>query len=117
MPPPTRTDIFIQRFDRALNFLGPETQVNTNSSGKHVCANVATSAEGRFLVVWAARDPGATGIGVFGRQYDEVGTPLGPEFQINSIAAEQTPIDPAMAMNKSGAFVVTWQASHMFQPG
>lgn len=67
--------------------------------------DLAASATAGLVVVTA----GPPGI-VSGRRFDTNGTPLGPEFQVNSYLAN--PVDaPKIHHSPSGDFVVTWQSA------
>jgi hypothetical protein len=89
--------------------LGDEIQVAT-ASGNPRLPVVSGDGAGNFVVVWeSALD--SSGSGVFARRFDAAGTPLGPEFQVNSYTtgAQRR---PAVAMNGSGAFVVVWESEN-----
>jgi RHS repeat-associated protein len=93
--------------------LGPEFQANTYTTGRQGHPVVASAGDGSFVVVWA-RGPGNPGI--FGRMYDDQGSPKGSEFQVNSGTAVPGQY-PSVAADASGGFVVVWgdgadQTSH-----
>lgn len=69
---------------------------------------VAADGQGRFIVVWEDQVHDGSGYGIFGRRFDPTGTPLGPEFQINttSIGSQR---GPKVAADAAGNFVVAWE--------
>ncbi len=101
--------IFARRFDLAGVPLGDEFQVNTHTTGEQSQARVATDSAGNFVVVWTSVDQDTSDEGIFGQLFDNTGTPVGAEFQVDTwTTGAQT--DPAVAMNDSGAFVVVWSS-------
>jgi hypothetical protein len=71
----------------------------------------ATSGDGQgnFVVVWQTDHADGRDDEVFGRLYDASGRPLGDEFRVNSYTTHRQEF-PAVAMNASGDFVVTWRS-------
>lgn len=68
---------------------------------------VATSADGRFVVVWKSEDQDGSREGAFARRFRPRGTPLGSEFQINRrTLGDQVPTD--VIVQPDGSFVVGW---------
>ena len=84
--------------------LGPEFRVNTVTSLGQRYPSVASGAD-EFLVVWENR---GDGYGVSGQRFDGGGNPLGTEFRVNT-SLTSSGVDPAVAANASGAFVVVWE--------
>jgi large repetitive protein len=98
-------EVVARRFDAAGAPKGPDFTV-TPSAYPVVPLGVAGGPDGSFLVVWTGVDDGDT-TGVYGRRFDAAGSPVGPEFLVNtSTTAYQS--RPSVATNASGAFVVTW---------
>jgi hypothetical protein len=100
--------IFGQRYDAAGTPLGPEFRVNTYTTGYQVSQSVAADSSGNFVVVWTGRG-GQDGSqdGVFGQRYASSGTPLGPEFRVNSYTTGHQ-YRPFVSADSSGNFVVVW---------
>lgn len=103
-----------QRYAAGGSPIGGEFQVNTFTTAHQRYAKVAADpASGEFVVVW-------TSYGSFGaddsfssvqaRRFDASGTPLGAEFQVNSITESYQGF-PSIAMRPAhGSFVVAWQS-------
>ncbi|MFM7426568.1 MAG: cadherin domain-containing protein [Elainella sp.] len=87
--------------------------------------STAMDADGNIVVVWSslgqdvAEEP--RGWGVYARRYDVTTGQWGPEFLVNPVPA---PVDgfsqgnqlaPAVAMDESGSFIITWTSLSDFQ--
>lgn len=83
--------------------------VNSYTTGYQFDPAVAVDGTGKFLVVWSSGDQDGSGYGVFGQRYDASGTPAGGEFQANQYTT-QGQERPAVAMDDSGSFLVTWDS-------
>ncbi len=98
-------DIYACIFDVNGIALTDELFVNTTTSGQQMNPNVATNGNGTFLVVW--EDEQVSGrTAIVGRMLNEFGTPLSPEFPIDSGSWDCR--YPDAAMNSSGNFSVVW---------
>jgi hypothetical protein len=89
--------------------LGPELQVNTYTTEDQglLGFGVATDAAGNVVIVWDS-DPILGGaVGIRGQRYDAAGSPVGGEFQINSLTSGGV-YDPRVASDAAGNFVVVW---------
>src|SRR5688572_1389926 len=98
--------VFGQRYAGGMP-AGPEFRVNTYTTDVQVLPAVASDSSGNFVVVWQGAQDGS-GYGVFGQRYASSGTPLGPEFRVNTYT---TGVQgrPAVAADSLGNFVVVWQ--------
>ena len=96
-----------------------DLRVNVHTADEQAEAAVAVDANENFVVVWESFTHDAfgqdgQGPGVFGRRVDPTGTPLGPEFQVNSYTTASQR-NPSIGMRSSGEFVVVWQS--VYQDG
>ena len=111
--------VFGQRYTSAGAAAGSEFRVNSTTSDDQGYPSVGKADAGSFVVVWQSydqepshpQDPDPQ-YGIFGRRYDSAGTPSG-EFAVNTVTA-RTQDAPAVSMNGSGAFVVTWESYGQF---
>jgi hypothetical protein len=103
-----------RRYDAAGTALGGEFQVNTYTSSVQIAPAVAADAAGNFVVAWNSYGAATTdtfGSSVQAQRYDAAGTPLGPQFQVNT----WTPVyqrAPAVAVDGAGNFVVAWESDY-----
>jgi hypothetical protein len=101
--------VFGQRYDAAGAPRGAELQVNTYTTNEQSFPAVACGVDGRCVVVWHSYLQDGTSFGVYAQRYDAAGSPLGGEFRVSTETASNES-GPAVAVDASGAFVVTWNA-------
>jgi hypothetical protein len=106
--------IFGRRYAASGAPLGDEFLVNAYTTGSQTSPTVAADPDGRVVVVWSSTDsgagPGRDHAGIFGRLLDADGAPLSDEFQI-SIAQDAEDIQPSVARDTQGRFVVVWASA------
>jgi cysteine-rich repeat protein len=98
--------IFGIRLDMDGSPLGGEFVVNATEFGKQERPTVEVAGDGSFVVAWQSED--SDGKGIFARRFDANATPLGDDFQANTVE-ENTQDRPAVAAAADGSFVVVWQ--------
>lgn len=91
-----------------------EFRVNTYTDGYQrvpVVANLAVAnlADGGFAVTWHASGQDGDGTGIYAQRYDESGTPVGNEIQVNP-HTDNFQSDPSVAALFDGGFLVTWES-------
>jgi hypothetical protein len=100
------SDIFFQRYDNAGNALGGIAQANIDSGGGRFDAEVASTADGGFIVEWQGAD--ADGTGIFARRFGADGSAVDAhEFQVNQ-NAQGSQSAPALATFANGGFASAW---------
>ena len=104
--------IFGQRYDSSGAPLGPEFRVNTNTANSQTRPSVAVDSAGNFVVVWQGGS--LSNYDVFGQRYTSSGTPLGPEFRVNTYAGQpfSSGPKPSISSDSSGNFVVIWEGAY-----
>jgi uncharacterized delta-60 repeat protein len=104
--------VYAQRFDANGNTIGNEFRVNTFTSDYQNAASVAMDDVGNFVVTWTSAHQDAGGFGIYAQRYAADGTPLGAEFQVNTLISPS--IIPSVAMDAAGNFVVAWTGVDQF---
>jgi hypothetical protein len=111
-----------QRLDSSGAPIGTEFQVNTYTTGAqgYTGVDVASAANGDFVVIWASYQDGY-GYGVFGQRFDGSGLRAGTEFQVNTYTLgnqgrAQLDVGLAVARAAAGQFVVVWSGGY-YQDG
>ena len=109
--------VYAQRFAADGTLRGAEFRVNTFTQGGQGASfyfleqnhAISMAPNGSFVVVWGSYYPGQDGsyASVHGQRYDAAGTPLGGEFQINTVTLGFQ-FGPTVAMNDDNSFVVVW---------
>lgn len=99
--------VFAKLYDAAGTAQGDGAfLVNSTVRGDQTAASVAIDADGNFVVVWSGRGVGDMQ-GIFLQRFDSTGTALGEETLVNTTAAGKQ-VDPTIAMDADGSFVVGW---------
>jgi len=83
-----------------------EFRVNTYTTGYQADPSVAIDDTGNFVVVWTSDQDGSES-GVFGQRFAVGGTPLGPEFRVNTYTSDSQQ-QARVATDGNGNFVVVW---------
>ena len=68
---------------------------------------MAVNAHGDFVIAWSSYGEDKSGYGVYAQQFDSLGNPVGQEIPVNQTTQGNQDL-PSVAMDASGAFVVTW---------
>ena len=106
--------IFAQRYTAAGTPQGPEFRVNNYTTNSQRLPSIAMDADGDFVVSWSSDSQDGFGWGIYAQRYNAVGSPLGPEFRVNSYTTLNQ-FHPAVSIDSDGDFVVAWQS--YFQDG
>ncbi|MGB6865776.1 MAG: hypothetical protein WBE11_08780 [Candidatus Aminicenantaceae bacterium] len=87
---------------------GSEFRVNNYNYWKSDSPDIAIDQQGNFVITWASygSEPEDE---IFAQRYNADGRAVGKVFQVNKYTLGQT-LSPAIAMDKDGDFVITWQA-------
>ncbi|MBI3447577.1 MAG: hypothetical protein HY049_01460 [Acidobacteria bacterium] len=88
---------------------GPEFQANTYVSYGQTIPVVAINTAGDFVVIWNSRHQDGSGLGLFGRWFDDTGSPRGPEFPVTGhTSGDQA--NASIALDAAGSMVVAWES-------
>jgi len=99
-------DIFFQSYDLNGNLLGSNIRVNDDGVGlPQVDVSVAMNDAGNFVLAWEDERPGYRCI--YYQVYNSGGNPVGANNRANEAYA--VGLDPAVAMDDAGNFVITWK--------
>ena len=89
---------------------GDDMQVNTFTLSDQFAGGIAQTGPSEMVVVWTSvGSPGddSAGQSIQGRRLTGDGTPVGAQFQVNTVTAGNQ-FDPAVATLPGGGFVVVW---------
>ncbi len=102
--------VYGQRYSSAGVAQGAEFRVNTYTSGNQTRPAVAMDADGDFVVAWMDDNyHDGDGLGIYGQRYSSAGVAQGAEFRVNTYTTNGQ-MDPAVAMDAAGNFVVAWDS-------
>ena len=104
---PGYADVHGQMYNAHGDPIGEQFQVNSDKLAASVQCDVARSASGQFVVVWAGDMWDANDLDVYARVYSPNGEPLGGEMRVNTYAAGPQSA-PSVAVGPGGNFVVAW---------
>ena len=96
--------VFFRTYD-GLGRASDETPISSYQPTNQSFPDVASDAEGNFVVVWQA-----SGSGIFGQRFDSGGAAVGSVFQVNTDTSPGVSL-PRIASTPAGEFVVVWNVS------
>jgi hypothetical protein len=99
--------VFGQRFSSSGSPQGPEFRVNSYTTGYQRYPSVAADSGGNFVVVWSSNGQDGDGAGVFGQRFAASGSPLGPEFRVNT-STNSGQRSFSVTADAAGNFVAVW---------
>ncbi len=101
--------VYAQRYNSGGVPQGSEFQVNTYTAGSQAASAVAMDAAGDFVIVFqSGSNQDGSGTGIYARGYNPDGTPMeSSPFLVNTYTTGNQ-LDPEVAMDSAGDFVVTW---------
>ncbi|MEW6535145.1 MAG: hypothetical protein AB1454_05940 [Candidatus Auribacterota bacterium] len=97
--------VFGQFYDNDGNALGSEFRINTYTTYAQYSPSVSSNGN-NYLVVWTSANQDGSYEGVFGKFYDNDGSPIGSEFQVNSYTTDDQSY-PSVSSN-GNTYLVTW---------
>lgn len=98
--------IFGQRYDSGGAKLGEEFLVNSYTFTSQIQPEIASDANGDFVVVWASQLDSSI-FGISGQRFASNGMQIGTEFQVNTFTIDRQD-SPAVAIDSGGGFMVVW---------
>ncbi len=115
--PADDNDISIQgrRFASDGSAQGDQFQINEYTTASQAYPAVALDGDGNFIVVWASFGGviDTDSASIQARRYQSDGTPSGGQFLVNHYTTSYQ-ISPAVAMNSTGSFIVSWVSDGSF---
>ena len=98
--------VFQRRFDANGNPLSGDVQINQHTTGDQTRPRIAMNPGGDFVVAWESAQDAQAGA-VMARRYDNAGSPLGGEFQVNTVELDAQ-YGPDVALDPDGKAIVVW---------
>ena len=103
-------DIRCQLFDANGNTHIEDFRVNYITTRSQYGPDIASLADGGFVVTWQSQSQDTSEYGIYGRRFDANGNAVGDEFRANTYTtANQS--DAAVIGLRDGGFIVTWNSS------
>jgi hypothetical protein len=101
--------VFGQRYSATGAPLGTEFRVSRSSTSSDDDADVASDADGNFVVTWKNVQAPPPIRGIHAQRFASSGAPLGPEFRVNTFVTNYQG-RPSAACDSIGNFVVAWHS-------
>ncbi len=94
--------------------VGPEGEIVLNNfvALEEAPAAAAVDANGNYVVAWQSYGQDGSGLGVFARQFNSTGDPLGEPFLVTN-TTEGNQSQPDVAVDASGNFTIVWQSEDL----
>jgi len=105
--------VFARRYDAGMLPEGLEFQVNTYTVGAQNHPDLSVGPDGSLVVAWESSRPDSDGLEIFAQRYAPNGTPLGEEFQVNTVTAKPQRY-PHVAHDGDGNFLIVWTGGSTF---
>jgi len=96
--------------------IGTEFLVNTTTAGSQAHNEIASDANGNFVIVWESEPQDGDLGGIYAQRYDATGAAVGSEFKVNTTTAGDQS-DPVVAIDNSGKFVIAWESTDASSKG
>lgn len=97
-----------QRYNAQGQKIGSEFQINSFVDYNYTDLDIAMDANGNFVVVWNIGFIGDYDHGVYARRFNSSGTPLAPEFLVNTDEGTSLFEGAKIAMRSTGEFVIAY---------
>ena len=110
--PDESSGIYARRYDSVGNPLSGEFRVNVNTTDDQFSPAVAMNSSGDFVIVWGtASQAYSLSNDIHGQRFNYKGHRIGSEFLVNDtnlpgVGGQE--VNPAIAMDDDGNFVVSW---------
>ncbi len=102
------SDICAQRYDSSGSPLGSNFKVNDDvGTASQYYPAISMDGSGNFIITWTDYRNGNPDI--YAQRYNSSGTPLGTNFKVNDDVGTANQYGPAIAMDNSGNFIITWE--------
>ena len=103
--------IAAQLFDSSGNKVGGEFRVNEYTNYGQEKPSVAALYDNSFVVIWQSSGQDSDSWGIFGQRFDNAGSRIGSEFQVNTWTLGSQGL-PSVSAFPDGDFLVTWSSSY-----
>ncbi|GAB6165288.1 hypothetical protein JCM19992_12880 [Thermostilla marina] len=99
--------VYARQYNRYGQPIADEFRINDTTANRQQNSDVAMDDAGNFVAVWMSYGQDSNEYGIVGKVYNADGTARTGEFGINQYVNDEQ-IDPQVAMDADGDFVVTW---------
>lgn len=105
------SDVKARRYDSNGNALGAEFVVNSYTTGSQTFSDIDVQPSGAFVVAWSST--GGDG-DILAQRFDPTGQPVGSVIQVAPATDDR--MDPQIAVDDGGSFIVAWKLRDLDLP-
>ena len=102
--------IYSQRFNSSGTLLGTETLVNTTTNNGQYEPDVASLADGGFVITWSSQEVAGGITNVYAQKYNSGGVAVGVETLVNTYTSLDQSQSSVTGFD-GGGYVVTWTSN------
>ena len=99
--------VFGQRFDGSGAPIGPEFEVESETSGDDTPTTIAVDRHGNFIVIWSTYEGTDASYDVKAQRYNHSAEKVGPLIAVNSYTTSEQNAE-SIAIGSDGKFFVSW---------
>jgi len=103
----TSGDVYGQIFDANLQPQASQTKINTYTTGTQEYAVGRVDGSGNFIITWESDGQDGSGMGIYGRRFDNNFNALSGEFAITTNTTNNQ-FEPQVAIEPGGRFIIAW---------
>ena len=101
-------DVFAQVFNADGTRFGSEFLINQETENNQGSPAICGLSNGGYVVVWNNWISSTSGIEVWGQRFSRTHNPVGVKFEVSLQPSIGAPVDPDIACQQSGGFIVTF---------
>ena len=102
-------DIYAQRYASNGSPLGINFRVNDDQgTERQEYPSISTDRNGNFIITWVDRRNGFQDRDIYAQRYSSDGSPIDTNFKVNDDPGTTNQEFPAIAIDSSGHFTITW---------
>ena len=88
---------------------GDDFLINSIGYDGQSAPRMTALTDGSFVVTWMSQEPGETGFDIRARTFHADGTPVGPDFLVNTTQMGYQAVPDVVGLS-DGRFVITWES-------
>jgi hypothetical protein len=106
-----KVNIYAQRYNSTGNPMETNFKVNddTGTTLAYSSPAIALDGSGNFVITWLGERNNSANLDIYAQRYNSSGIPLGSNFKVNDDTGDIWQESPAIAMDGSGNFIITWR--------
>ena len=99
-------DVYAQLFEIDGSSIGDKSVVHDYNSFRQVMPAIASNSSGDYIICW--NDDRYMDVEIFAQRFNNDGTPIGQNFEVNDDIGSSSEHDPVIAVDSNGRFIIAW---------